>query len=225
MNSAPFVDGLFVALDKYADECGVDSYALLSGGYSYDDESYKHVRRKQDFVMRVEQLLKDFLLAQSLPQQEPELSTPVGNMEEVSKQLQQERFDSILRSIKWDVVKRWWERDDFLSNQVYAQYTAVRELSGLNTVAYQQALSEHDMTESDVEPPAGYMSVWRVGDDYDEYAKRYNLTQFTAEEKANIIRRYEKSIAQTRAAHDAYCNRVEGLNEGWLKRITNWIKS
>lgn len=225
MNSAPFIDGLFVALDKYAKECGVDSYALLSGGYSYEDESYKHVRRRQDFVMRVEQLLKDFQLAQALPQQEPELSTPVGNVEEVSKQLRQERFDSILRSIKWDVVKRWWEREDFLSNEVYAQYNAMLELSALDRVAYQSALTEHSMTESDVEPPAGYMSVWRVGDDYDEYAKQYDLTQFTVEEKADIIRRFEKSIAQRKAAHDAYCNRDAELDESWLTRIKNWIKS
>lgn len=225
MSTDIFMQGLFVAMDEYADKCGLDGYALATGGRKYGDESYKHVRRKQDFVRRVEQLLRDFEVSRALCQESVSLSTPVEVPEDYSDQMRREQFDNILRSIKWDVVKHWWKREDFGSDMVWGQYIAMGKLHDLDRVEYERVLTAHTLTRDDIEPPSGYLSVLRWGDEYDEFAKRYGLTQFTTEEKADIIRRYEKSIAQTRAAHAAYFNRDESLNENWLKRITNWIKS
>lgn len=226
MNYDPFMAGLFRALGNYARECGVDDYALLSGGYKYDedDESYKHVRRKNAFVVRVERLLADFMQAQNMQQPSAILSEVVPVVEDFSKQVAQERVQRIASEIRWDLLKRWWESDVIDDNHLFAQHGALKEICYIDPAEYRRLMETYGLTPADVDPPEGYFEVPLYGDDYDAYAQEYGLTQFTTEEKKKIIHKWELRVTASKQKRQAYENRDEALNESWLTRLKNLVK-
>lgn len=116
MKSDSFYHGLMQAIGDYANACGVDSYALWSGGHRFDlslplgspDRDYSHVRRKADFRHRIDNLLALFLEEQAALEmggKESEYkSVPVMDDEEVAKRSVQSKEDALkwLAEFKWE---------------------------------------------------------------------------------------------------------------------------
>ena len=145
-----------------------------------------------------------------------ELSVPVAVPENFSEQVRRERFERIVQDIKWDAVKHWWRREDGFSDLVYAQYRGLREAAYVDAAAYQAALTAHGLTYADVEPPAYVFDIMFYGESRIE---KLSSHRYTAEEKADIRRRYLNCMAEKTRLAEAYANRDADLDEAWLRRL------
>lgn len=118
MRADSFFQGLMQAVTDYADDCGLDGYALYTGGYKFDmknfnneDADYSHVRRKADFRIRVEKLLALFLEEQAAlnkpPTEDEFKSVPVLSDENVAARKEKTKADALrwLAEFKWENLK------------------------------------------------------------------------------------------------------------------------